>query len=61
MEQKTESNNNSILHIFPEHLREQFKICTTYYGRLQEIRLRAGRPVILQVQNQEFFFLPTDN
>lgn len=55
MERKIESNRNSILHIFPEHLREQFAICATQYDRLQEIRLRAGRPVILQMQNQEFF------
>lgn len=59
MERKIESNSNSILHIFPEYLREQFAICATQYDRLQEIRLRAGRPVILQVQNQEFFFPET--
>lgn len=45
----------SILHIFPEHLREKFMICLQYADSLQEIRLRAELPVILMIRGKEFF------
>lgn len=61
LEQKTESGQTvaekkeSILHIFPEHLRGKFSICLQYADSLQEIRLRAGLPVILIIRGKEFF------
>lgn len=53
--QTVSGNKESILQIFPEHLREKFFSCLQYADSLQEIRLRAGLPVILMVCGKEFF------
>ncbi len=45
----------SVLHIFPEHLREKFKLCVQYASVLQEIRLRAELPIIFVLKGKEMF------
>lgn len=49
------SKQERILHIFPESMRTRFKVCAGYYDSLQEIRLRAGKPVILNMGKEELF------
>lgn len=55
MERNTEYEKESILHIFPEHLREKFGVCLPYVSVLQEIRLRAELPVVFVIRGKEFF------
>lgn len=55
MEQNMGIEKESILHIFPEHLRGKFRICVQYASVLQEIRLRAELPVIFVLKGKEFF------
>ncbi len=45
---------NSIINLFPMHLREKFQICEKYFESLQEIRIRAGQPVILILNGREY-------
>lgn len=47
--------DENILQLFPLRLRERFGICRFCYGALQEIRLRAGQPVIFILDGQEQF------
>lgn len=46
---------NSIINLFPVHLRKNFEICGMYFEDLQEIRIRAGQPVIFIVNGREHF------
>ncbi|HKM04685.1 MAG TPA: stage III sporulation protein AA [Lachnospiraceae bacterium] len=41
--------------LFPEYLRKMFSISCEYLQGLQEIRLRVNQPVILNINNYEFF------
>ena len=47
--------NNSVINLFPMHLRKQFEICSIYYDDLQEIRIRSGQPVIIVINGKEHF------
>lgn len=47
--------DNSILQLFPAHLRKLFGVCRFCFDSLQEIRLRVGQPVILIVDGRENF------
>lgn len=47
--------NNSVLQLFPAHLRRLFSVCRFCFDSLQEIRIRAGQPVILIVNGREMF------
>ena len=44
-----------ILRIFPERMRERWRRAAAFGDRLQEIRLRAGRPVLLYMEGRERF------
>ena len=44
-----------ILRIFPERMRERWRRTAAFGDRLQEIRLRAGRPVLLYMEGRERF------
>ena len=44
-----------ILGIFPEGMRNRWRRAAEYGDRLQEIRLRAGRPVLLYMEGRELF------
>lgn len=44
-----------ILRIFPEAMRNRWKQAAEQGERLQEIRLRAGRPVLLYMEGREYF------
>ena len=45
----------NIMQLFPAYLRERFEICRFCFSTLQEIRLRAGQPVIFLVDGRELF------
>ena len=44
-----------ILRIFPESMRDRWEKSAEEGERLQEIRLRAGRPVLLYLEGREYF------
>ena len=44
-----------ILSIFPEGMRDRWRQAAECGERLQEIRLRAGRPVLLYMEGRELF------
>lgn len=49
------TGNSSIMQLFPAHLRRLFGVCRFCFESLQEIRLRAGQPVILIMDGKENF------
>lgn len=44
-----------ILHLFPADMRGKWYACAGMWERLQEIRLRADRPIILHAGGEEYF------
>ena len=52
---KTMEENNCILQLFPAHLRKVFMVSRFCFETLQEIRLRAGQPVIFLIEGKEWF------
>jgi len=48
-------DDNSVINLFPLHLRTRFEICSKQVEKLQEIRIRAGQPVILIISGSEYF------
>lgn len=46
---------NSVINLFPRRLRKNFEICGKYFDSLQEIRIRAGQPVIFILNGKEYF------
>ncbi len=51
----------NILQLFPLQLRERFGICRFCFSSLQEIRLRAGQPVIFILDGREYFLQKDGN
>ena len=47
--------NNSVINLFPMHLRKRFEVCGKYFEELQEIRIRSGQPVIVILNGKEYF------
>lgn len=45
----------SLLQIFPSHMRSMWEECISHYDALQEIRLRAEKPVLLLFHGQEVY------
>lgn len=48
----------SIIDIFPEYMRQHWGRISEYTDGLQEIRLRAGREILLQIHGKEWFLDP---
>jgi len=48
-------DKNSVINLFPLHLRTRFEVCNEHVEKLQEIRIRSGQPVILIINGREFF------
>lgn len=46
---------DSILYIFPQYMRHFWGQAASYHERLQEIRLRVGKPVIVRLHEGEYF------
>lgn len=46
---------DEVIRLFPEHLRFRWKNVAQQGGRLQEIRLRAQRPVMLYLHGEEWY------
>lgn len=46
---------DSILYIFPQYLRELWGQAAAYHERLEEIRLRVGKPVLVRLHDGEYF------
>ena len=46
---------NSILQMFPSRYREFWQRTAREQENLQEIRLRAGRPIMLHMEGREVF------
>lgn len=46
---------NSLLYIFPQSMRGLWRQALKEYGNLEEIRLRAGKPVIVRLHDKEVF------
>lgn len=46
---------HSVLQLFPLEYREMWREAAALQGKLQEIRLRAGKPVILHIEGRELF------
>lgn len=46
---------NSVLQLFPLEYRPMWRQAAAMQGQLQEIRLRAGQPVILHMEGREYF------
>lgn len=46
---------DSLLKIFPAHMRFFWQACITHYECLQEIRLRADRPILLLYEGREVY------
>lgn len=49
------ANSTEILRIFPDYMRDRWKAAADNADKLQEIRLRVGREVILLMENKEFY------
>lgn len=47
--------SESLLQIFPVHMRTLWEGCVACYDALQEIRLRADKKILLQYQGQEMY------
>lgn len=45
----------SILYIFPQYLRELWGQAAVYHESLEEIRLRAGKPILVRLHEGEYF------
>lgn len=52
-------NGQEILALFPERQRQRFKRAAELKGRLQEIRLRSNRPVMVYAGQEEWFLEET--
>lgn len=46
---------DDILYLFPAQMRGKWYACATMWERLQEIRLRVGKPIILYAGGEEYF------
>lgn len=44
-----------LLKVLPQELRESFRTLAAQYDKLQEIRLRVGRPVLVYLEGREYF------
>lgn len=44
-----------ILNLFPKEIEEHLKNCCLEYGRLEEIRMRARKPLLLSYDNREYY------
>lgn len=49
------TSEEDVLRIFPEEMRGKWRKAAGYAERLQEIRLRADKPVLLCIDGKEFF------
>lgn len=52
-------DKNEIVRIFSLHIRQILEQADLDFERLQEIRLRAERPLMIRYQNQEYFLTET--
>ena len=50
-----------LMKIFSVHIREILTALPVHIGRLQEIRLRAGRPLMILYDNKEYLAGPEGN
>ena len=48
-------NRESLLYIFPQPLRSLWNKAVEQYRDLEEIRIRAGKPVIVKLHEKETF------
>ena len=46
---------DEVLHLFPEAMRDRWRKVAVWADRLQEIRLRAEAPITVLIDNQEWF------
>lgn len=49
---------DSVLRIFPSHRREMWEWARKEYENLEEIRLRADKPVLIKMHGEEYFLSP---